>query len=75
MLLCSHEEADSRMCLHVKDALEKGALKIFVRAVDSEVVVILTDIYLSCKCIFRPASLGRFFDWKILQILLYKRNI
>ena len=60
MLPCSHEEADSRMCLHVKDALEKGARKKFVRTVDTDVIVILTDTFLSCKCISIPASLGQF---------------
>ena len=33
MLSCDHEEADSRMCIHVKDALNKGAHKIFIRTV------------------------------------------
>ena len=28
MLPCSHKEADSRMCLRVKDAMEEGARKI-----------------------------------------------
>ena len=48
---CSHEEVDSRMCLHVKDDLENGARKKFVQTVDTDIVVILTDIFLSCKCI------------------------
>ena len=30
---CDHEEADTRMCLHIKDALEKGAKTILVRTV------------------------------------------
>ena len=72
MIPCSHEEADFRMCLHVNDTLEKGARKKFVQTVDTDVVVILTDIFLSCKCISRPSSLGQFWDWQVLQILLYQ---
>ena len=72
MLPCSHEEADSRMCLLVKDALEKGARKKFVRTVDTDVVVMFTEIFLFCKCIPRRASLGQFWDWQIFQILLYQ---
>ena len=36
-----HEEADTRMCLHVLDAVQKGASKIMVSTVDTDVVVIL----------------------------------
>ena len=72
MIPCSHEEADSRMCLNVKDTLEKGAHKKFVQTVDTDIIVILTDTFLSCKCISRPSSLGQFWDWQVLQILLHQ---
>ena len=41
MNVCNHEEADTRILVHVKDALEKGARSVFVRTVDTDLVVIL----------------------------------
>ena len=40
MPTCSHEEADSRMYVHLLDALEEGNNKIMLRTVDTDVVVI-----------------------------------
>ena len=37
---CTHEEADSRILLHVADMARTGMTKIRVRTVDSDVVVI-----------------------------------
>lgn len=42
---CDHEEADSRMCIHAKDALQKGARRILIRIVDTDVVVIFTSVF------------------------------
>ena len=41
MANCNHEEADTRIVIHVYDALERGAKKVMVRTVDTDVVVIL----------------------------------
>jgi hypothetical protein len=49
MLLCDHEEADSRMCVHVQDALRKGMKTICVRTVDTDVIVILVGVFLQLK--------------------------
>ena len=40
-----HEEADTRICVHRKDAMEKGARKVFVRTVDTDVIVIIAGIF------------------------------
>lgn len=40
-----HEEADTRMCLHLLDALQKGATNILINTVDTDVVVILVGIF------------------------------
>ena len=40
-----HEEADSRICLHVHNILKEGATTVLVRTVDSDVVVILVGIF------------------------------
>ena len=39
-----HEEADTWICPHVLDALEKGCRIIQVRTVDTDVVVILIGV-------------------------------
>ena len=36
-----HEEADTRILLHVNDALQRGANKIIIRTVDTDVIIIL----------------------------------
>ena len=41
MQSCNHEEADTRILVHVKDALDKGCRSVLVRTVDTDVVVIL----------------------------------
>ena len=41
MQSCNHEEADTRMIVHIVDALKDGAKSIFVRTVDTDVIVIL----------------------------------
>ena len=40
-----HEEADSRISLHVHDTLSKGATSILVRTVDTDVVAILVGVF------------------------------
>ena len=37
---CSHEEADTRLLLHVSDAVQKGCKKVTIRTVDTDVVVL-----------------------------------
>ena len=36
---CNHEEADTRMMVHVNDAVMQGFNKILIRTVDTDVVV------------------------------------
>lgn len=42
---CDHEEADSRIVLHVYDAIKSGSRNILVRTVDTDVIVILVDLF------------------------------
>ena len=37
---CSQEEADTRLLLHVADAVQKGCKKVTIRTVDTDVVVL-----------------------------------
>lgn len=39
-----HEDADSRMCLHILNALQNGATHILVSTVDTDVIVVLVSI-------------------------------
>ena len=39
MSSCDHEEADTLMCIHVQDSLEKSAIVILVWTVDTDVIV------------------------------------
>ena len=41
MAQCNHEEADTRIVVHIRHALERGAQTVLVRTVDTDVVVIL----------------------------------
>jgi len=45
MQCCHQEEADTKICVHVNDALKKGARNILVRTVDTDVVVLLVSIF------------------------------
>jgi len=38
---CNHKEADTRIAIHVYDALQRGAKKVMVGTVDTDVAVIL----------------------------------
>ena len=42
---CSHEEEDTRIFLHMKDASEKGCKKAILKATDTDVVVIGLAIF------------------------------
>ena len=41
MELCDHEEADTRLFIHLLDALQNGCTNCLVRTVDTDVIVIL----------------------------------
>ena len=43
MIPCDHEEADTRLLVHVIDSLNAGCSTCLVRTVDTDVVVILID--------------------------------
>ena len=42
---CSHEEADTRMLVHLRAALENGLTSFLVRTVDTDVIIILLGKY------------------------------
>ena len=52
MEICTHEEADTRIMVHILHAIQQGAKKIIVRTVDTDVLVILIGqfFYLQHLC-------------------------
>ena len=42
---CSHEEADTRVFLHVKDMTQQGHTKIVIWAVDTDLLVLAVSVY------------------------------
>ncbi len=44
---CNHEEADTRIIIHVKDSLQRGNNTIMIRTVDTDVVVLLVGHFYS----------------------------
>ena len=45
MQRCDHEEADTRIAVHVHHALDKGCKQVFVRTVDTDVLDILIGLF------------------------------
>jgi len=48
--LCSHEEADTRMLLHVADLVHNGCQKVMIRTVDTDVVVLAVAFAQNIPC-------------------------
>ena len=45
LMPCSHEEADTRICVHVNDIANKGSSKVMIFTVDTDVVVLAVSLY------------------------------
>ena len=52
---CNHQEADTRIMVHIRHALEHGAETVLVRTVDTDVVVILVGLFFDLVTI-QPSS-------------------
>jgi hypothetical protein len=55
---CNHEEADTRIIVHVIEALQRGAKNISIRTVDTDVVVILVGHFFELHDVY-----GHFEIW------------
>ena len=72
MASCDHEEADTRMCIHIQDSLQKGARNILVRTVDTNVIVILAGLFFQLQSMYPELDIwvafgtGKFFRFFIL---------
>ena len=49
MDVCTQEEADTRMMVHLKDMIDNGSKTICVKTVDSDVMVILVGLFYKIK--------------------------
>ena len=49
---CDHEEADTRLCIHIQDSLEKGARMIYVRTADTDVIVIIAGVFFELQATY-----------------------
>ena len=49
MSACSHEEADTRIMIHLLNAIELGSRKVNIRTVDSDVIIILIGKFFEIK--------------------------
>ena len=49
---CDHEEADTRLCIHIQDSLEKGAQMIYVRTADTDVIVIIAGVFFELQATY-----------------------
>ncbi len=52
MSSCNLEEADSRICVHIQDAIEKGARKVCIRTVDTDVIIITAGIFFELQDLY-----------------------
>ena len=68
---CDHEEADTRIALHLYDAINRGARNVLVRTVDTDVIVILIGLFFLHQLIGYCYNMGCFWHRKIFQILQY----
>ena len=56
MQKCDHEEADTRISVHVLHALQKGASRVNVRTLDTNVAVILIGIFHKILALFSSTT-------------------
>ena len=49
---CDHKEADTRICVHLKDAIKKGARNVFIQTVDTDVIVIIAGIFIELQRVY-----------------------
>ena len=72
MQACNHEEADTRMLIHLLDAVTNGATTCLIRTVDTDVIVILVTCLAEAAC---DIYMGGVWSRKKLPICLYKCSL
>ena len=69
---CDHEEADTRIGVHLRDATEKGAR---IRTVDTDVMLKNTEIFFSSKACFQTWIFGWHLLWETIFQYHHKNAI
>ena len=64
LFLCSHKEADTCLVLHVADAAQKGFREVYVRTVNTDVMVLVIAMF-DCFC---PEELCSLWYWSYFAI-------
>jgi len=72
---CNHEEADTRIVVHIRHALERGAESVLVRTVDTDVVVILVGKFHDLLAYNQRAKLWVAFGMEHHFSLMYVNKI
>ena len=74
---CNQEEADTRMCVHLKDCLEKGARKGYIRTVDTDVIVILAGIFFELQSMYTDLDIIMGSNWhgKTFSVLPHEQHL
>ena len=52
MVQCDHEEADTRIAIHIEDSLRNGARTILVRTVDTDIMVIIAGVFFKLQATY-----------------------
>ena len=57
---CDHEVADTRIAVHLYDAINRGARNVLVRIVDTDVIVILIGLFFDINSAATATIMGCF---------------
>lgn len=71
---CSHEEADTRMTLHLADAVNQGFQKILLKTVDTDVFYCSLSSGSSGQD-RNPGIMGRLWNWSTLSLRIAAHEI
>ncbi|KAK3716735.1 hypothetical protein QZH41_006309 [Actinostola sp. cb2023] len=74
MQACNHEEADTRLLVHVRDAVERGAKNVMIRTVDTDVVVIAVAELSALREIEPDLNIWIAFVIERFVVVLYDKN-
>ena len=70
LMPCNHQEADSRMLLHLKHASENGHQKAMIRIVDTDVVILVISTFIDHSPI-RTVDIFRYKKVTSIYLLIF----
>lgn len=75
LMPCSHEEADTRMILHAANGASEGCMKILIRTVDTDVVVLAVHFVSRIPCERLLVAFGVGKSFRFLDIKAYAEQL